>query len=354
MSIDVAGALGMLLGIPWLFLAVFVNELGRVFFGLLSGYRFLFLKQGPFIWWKEDEKTRFKFAFSTEKAMLRHVLLPSKDEKDFRYVLYFYGGTIVNSIAIALALVAIFIVHSRIEDDLLREFVLRFLYMFFLANGVAIYGSLFRTLLGGGQVLSVLRKAEESSEAERGLYLHMLVQAETTQGKRYREYDNEIFRVSTNANLKNYFISRIVELEALRLYDLGKYDECIQEFERLNLEEVDPFDKRIAFETLLYIYIVHRPDFEKVKQLFPFDKMQSTVEHSFAPSAGRIMSAYEFFVNGDERNVKRQGDERSARRKAKRLLKEAKSELEFHYPNKGLRMMENEYIENLEKMYVET
>ena len=76
------------------FLGIILHELGHLFFGLLTGYKFTSLRLGPFVWYKEDGRIRFGASASLVAGQC--LMEPAEDFAKFRFLLYNLGGPLFN------------------------------------------------------------------------------------------------------------------------------------------------------------------------------------------------------------------------------------------------------------------
>ena len=127
-------------------------------------------------------------------------------------------------------------------------------------------------------------EALKSSKAAYGLYAMLYVEDEMMRGKRYKDFDEKLFATKKDDDFENYFIAYLVMLEAYRLKDLKLHNEAFNKLASLNTEKLPPAYKGFALGNLT---------------------------------------------------------------KATKLIKHAKKEIKKH-PSKGVKIIENEIINNLE------
>ena len=316
----------MIFYLAFIILSIVIHELGHLFFGLLTGYRFGSFRLGPFVWFKEDGKIKLT---KSKSVVAGQCLMEPPTGERFPFVLYNLGGGLLNLIT---ALPFLVVLISAIPDDTLRGICIAGI----TANIVMVIVNLVPMSSGvpndGMNVMMALR----SEDAKRGFFLMLFVNSEAAEGKRFKDFDDEIFSIKESANLKNYFVAYIVMLEAARLYDMGEYDESVKQCERLNLKKLPAFYRNSVNAEFLYYYTVHNPDFKKARKFYKKRGMRSFLKLRI-PQVTRLLSAYEYFV-------------RNNKEKGMLLLERAKNEIEA-YPNSGYRTMEREYLQALEEMY---
>lgn len=310
----------LILGIP-------IHELGHMLCGLMTGYKFSSFRLLSYSWSKENGKIVFRR--SKGVAAGQCLMAPETDDDKFRFVLYNLGGGLANLLT-ALIACAVAIIFNN--DEYLLSICIGCAAINIVLSLVNLIPMGFRLPNDGMNIVMALR----SKEAKRGFYLMLFTNNEMARGKRYRDFEPELFSVVETADLTNYCVAYAVMCEAARLYDIGEYDESVKQYDRLNLDKLQPYYRSAIMLDILYYYILHKPDFDKARKIYtdkrikPFLKMRS-------PGTTRVLSAYEYFVNADKK-------------KAKRLLDRAKADT-ANFPNIGIRLMEQEYLAELENNY---
>ena len=307
------------------YLSVPIHEAGHLLCGLLTGYKFSSFRLFSLVWFreKEGEEIRFKISKNSLGIGGQCLMTPVSDEREFKFVLYNLGGGLFNFIFAAPAIVMLILTgHST----LLWAWGSAQIFMGLL-NLVPMSIGLPND---GMNLLQALR----SKDARRGFYLVLRVNSDLMGGKRLRDFDEQIFAVGDDANLNNYFVANIINLEASRLYDMGEYEQMLEQFKRLNLNKLQAFYRNNFKSDIAYYYIVHAPDFGKARQICQGEKMRAYLKLNMPP-AMRVSAAYEYFVNGN-------------REAGRAILAKARKELEA-YPNAGARIMESDYCDMLEQ-----
>lgn len=303
-----------------------LHEFGHLVCGLLSGYKFLSFRIGPFVWTKLDGKINFAFS-RLSFAAGQCLMSPPEKEEDFKFILYNLGGGLFNFFLGAIFLVMFIIssdeqvVYSIAFGGIVSSFSMAFFNLVPIKQG--------GVPNDGYNVYCALK----SKEAKHGFFVMLKTNEETVQGKRYRDYSSQAFEVDDQADLKNIFIVNLLTLQAARLYDLGKYDESIAVYDKVDLNALPLFYRNSIYLDFLYYYIIHNPSSEKARDLHSKKKMASFLKMGI-PTCTRVDAAYEFFINGDKE-------------KGEALLESAKKQLSS-FPNDGVVAMEGEYIADLE------
>ena len=312
------------------FLSLAVHELGHLLFGLMTGYSFSSLSLLSFVWFKEGEK--IKFTTRKSFALGQCLMVPVNDERKFKFVLYNLGGVLINMIS---ATVAVIPMAALGWKNYISYILLLFVLVQFLMGLINIVPMRSGGVPNDGMnVFEALR----SKEAKHGLFLALFLNGERIAGKRMRDYDDEIFAVGESADFGNYLVAYTVMCEAERLYDMGEYDKSLEQYERINAGKLPAFYSASVNFSLIYHYVMHKPDFEKAKKIYA-DKKTGVFLKVFVklniPSVMRVLAAYECFVNEDKE-------------KSMTYLRQAEKAMETQ-ANSGGTVMEKEYILDLKR-----
>ena len=315
MTTDYPILIGSLVFAASIYIGIIVHEFGHLFCGLLSGYTFSSFRVGPFILYRENG--RLIFDISSGAGSGQCLMAPPKDPAEFKFILYNMGGVLFN-------------------------FLFALIMFIFAPGGFFYITALVNFLLGLINIIPIrsfllndgcnLLEAMKSKEAAQGLYLVLYANSETMKGKRYRDFDDDVFITGEEADLGNYFVAYKFIYEAARLEDMGRYDEFVELYTRLDLAPLPALISSLVKADLLYYYSFYNPDYEKARELYKDGKLRSLLRLKF-PGLFRILAAYYFFVDGNKE-------------KAVKLMKKAKKSA-AKFPSKGIRTMETEYIQEL-------
>ena len=304
----------------WLFIGIVLHELGHLIFGFATGYKFLSFRIGPLVWFKED--SQIKFSVSSSIVAGQCLMLPVKDLVHFKYILYNLGGIILNfSICVILAFLLLADINMGVA----------FLYIGILVNFLLGLLSLVPVKNLTNDAVNVL-ETRKSKDAVRGFHLMLHINAELAEGKRYRDFSHDLFKLDSNADLNNFMTAYILLLEASRLEDLGEYEESFKILHKIDMYKLPNIYRYMIKLDIMYHYILYNPDFEKAAKIFENKDIQKILSTKH-PGFMRISAAYEALVN---KNFK----------KGEALLEKAKK-IANKLPNKGQRLMETEYLYTL-------
>lgn len=305
-----------------------VHELGHLVCGLISGYSFVSYRIGPFVWTKRNSKIEFnvsKIYYIAGQCLM----LPPRDEKEFRITLYNIGGGLFN-----LILAAILIALEFVFYDNYNAFMILFAGIF-----VGIYLGLMNLIPRSKSVPNDgynLKKASESEDARHGLYMMLCVNEEITMGKRFRDYSQEDFHVPEGADKTNIFVVYMYLLAFSRLFDMGLYHEAITMLDAIDTDVIPAYYRNSIMIDRLYHSLAIEPDYDKARAICE-DKEIAKIIKSGMPTYLRTLAAYEFFLKDD-------------REKGHTLLEQNKKQTQKN-PSLGYRLMENEYTEHLEEKF---
>ena len=264
--------------------SVILHELGHLIFGRLSGYKFVSFRLLKWQWARDvSGQTKLIKGTGLGGTLGQCLMEPCDDEKDFRFILYNLGGGIVNLItgAIFLALF-IFVDNKFIQASSygisIAAFVLGITNLIPLKKGLVPND--------GANV----KEARKSDDAKHGLYLLLKSNADMSKGKLLSAYDENIFMVSENADINNYFAANNILLHSAQLEEQESYNESYSELQRLNLSALPPYYRYNVILTLMFHELVYFNDIEKARERIEnlakdklFHKLLTMVHPSFIP-----------------------------------------------------------------------
>lgn len=103
--------LGFILVLP---IFVAVHEAGHMVFGLISGYSLLTYKVGPFEWYRNDDKIRFRINSLSSMVLGQCLMIPPKPKKKVKpkFFMYNAGGLIFSYIMDVILVVLFFLIGN--------------------------------------------------------------------------------------------------------------------------------------------------------------------------------------------------------------------------------------------------
>jgi hypothetical protein len=303
-----------------------LHEVGHLLFGLLTGYRFQSYRLLSFVWVKEGEKIVFKRS-KIGLIVGQCLMSPPAKEEDFRFVLYNLGGGLLNLLCFVVAFIPFLLVP---DTDIVFDILLGIWLASLLQALMNLVPLNIQLPNDGYNVRAALR----SPEAKHGLYVMFLVNEQTAAGKRYRDFEQDMFKVSANADLSNFCTAYVLICESARLFDKGHQEESLEVLQRIPADKLPAYYRNSVYLEYLYDALVYHPNLPKAKELFAKKGMDTLLRMQIPPIL-RVQSAYEYFAKAD-------------RAQAAEYLLRAKNSLET-YENKGICRMEADYLAELEQ-----
>jgi|GEM_PF-890369 len=309
----------------WFMLGIVIHELGHLYFGLLTGYKFGFFKLGSLSWFKEDEQLKFKR--SKNFAAGQCLMFPPDNEEDFKFILYNLGGVIFNFLT-GLALLPLWILLPG--DHLL--------------NHIAFTGIAMNVLFGLTNLIPIrsqgndganMVEALKSTDGKRAFYLILYVNALRMQGSRLVEIDEDLIRIYGKLDIGNFLVGNVLMYEVEYLLDMDQAKEALDICQAVETDKYPAIHGYLYDLFQLIIYLTYLPDFEKAKAIYEQKQFQTFLKMKL-PSITLVLVAYEFLVNNN-------------RTKAEKLFTQAKKEA-ANLPNKGERLEMFDDLDELEKM----
>jgi len=309
-------------------MSIFIHELGHLIMGFATGYTFTSFQVGNVLWTRDEDKIKFKIEKNTY-VLGQCLMKPTENEEDFKFFWYNFGGGLFNLIAMTIGF--IIIRRANLTD---------FWYIFFMIGN---------TINGFNMLLNLIPlpflnndgfniySASRSPEAKKGFYQTLILHDALKQGKRYRDFSSEAFKVKEGIRLENFWVATLVLHEFARLEDLGEMDAAMKELNRLDIEKLPNLLKGTAKLELLNHYIMRQPDYEKAKELYRCKSVKQVIKMEL-PGTIRIKALYEYFINHEKNE-------------AKTLLEKAEKQAET-LEAKGWREMELEEVNRLKKVMI--
>ena len=207
------------------FMQIIIHEAGHLVFGLMTGYRFSSFRIGSLMLVKTDGAMRLK-RLSLAGTGGQCLLAPPDMVNDrMPYVLYNFGGAVMNLLSAALFAVLAGVCSSAaavVFSALSCAGVL-----VGLTNGIPL--SLGTVNNDGHNALSL----GKSQAALRAFYVQMKVNELQADGLRLRDMPNELFRMP-DAELENSMVAALAVLHENRLMDEHRFSDATALIDRLS------------------------------------------------------------------------------------------------------------------------
>ncbi|MBQ8404377.1 MAG: M50 family metallopeptidase [Clostridia bacterium] len=209
------------------FVHIIAHEAGHLIFGLLTGYKFCSFRIGSAIIVKEDGKYKLKNYSLAGTGGQCLMAPPEMREGKVPYVLYNFGGVIINLIIGAVCLVLFLALP---EATFLSVALIMSVFIgFFTAatNGIPMQTGLVSN--DGYNALSL----GKDEDALRSFYCQLKVNEYVTKGVRLRDVPEELFVVRDGASLANPLNNTMLVFTCNRLIDEHRFAEARFEIEKL-------------------------------------------------------------------------------------------------------------------------
>ncbi len=205
-----------------IYLQLVLHEAGHLIFGLLSGYRFVSFRVGSFTIYKKAGKIHigsYKLAGTGGQCLMAP---PDLIEGKLPYILFNFGGVIVNIIVSVIALATLFLVEL---NPILKGILVVFVAMGVFAaitNGIPLHVN---GIDNDGYNAMSLGK---NPEALRAFWLQLKVNEMLTEGTRLKDMPEKWFEKPSEERLQNNMIAAIEAMRCNRLLDMYCLDEANQ------------------------------------------------------------------------------------------------------------------------------
>ena len=212
-----------------IFLQIIIHEAGHLMFGLISGYRFSSFRVGSLMLIKKEgtiKLRRLSIAGTGGQCLLNPPEM--KDEK-YPYVLYNFGGSIINLVSSVLFAVV------AIQGSNINIFTYQLVIL-------AVTGTIFAFLNGIPMRLGMVNNdgynafsIGKSRESLRAFWIILKGNELIVSGTRPKDMPDEWFVMPSEESMKNSMTASIGILACNRLMDQMKFEEAKQLMEQLSL-----------------------------------------------------------------------------------------------------------------------
>ena len=332
---------GIIVGIISLPFIFVVRELGHLLCGRLSGYQFVSLRLLFFQWTKgEDGQIKFSRVNSLFELLVgslfgidgKCLMIPTGEEKDFRYQLYNLGGGLANVILGLILMVPIFFSGHTFSRWL------------FIAGIVSIFIAAINLIpiaFGGSpnDGRNVL-EARKSEDAKHAFYCVIQANGMMALGKRLSDFDEDFFNMSESADVNNFLVTQFILFHAAHLEEKGNYKESYQKLLLLEKAELPSSYKAEVLLALLFNELVYQGNdesLERAKERWSLHKNDKKILEIVEEKTPALMIPYAAKIAFIDSDFK----------KARALLSEAKKLIPLLY-NFGMEQLANQMIEQLE------
>ena len=329
---------GILVGAISLPFIIVIHELGHLFSGKLSGYQFISLRLLLFQWTKnKDGKIKFSKVSSLFGIGGQCLMIPTGEEKDFRYLLYNLGGGLAN-IIVGLALVIPIFLSGH-----------PFMRWLFIAGIVSIFIAAINLIpiaFGGfpNDAKNIL-EAKKSDDAKLGFYRVLQAHGEMALGKYLSDFDEDFFKINEDADVNNFLVAQFVLFHAAYLEEKGNYKESYQKLLLLEKAELPSIYKAQVLLALLFDELVYQggaENLERAKERWALHKDDKRILEIVEEKNPALMIPYAAKIAFIDSDLKA----------ARKLLSEAKKLIPT-LQNFGMEHIANQMVERLESRLAE-
>ena len=285
-----------------LYVAVYVqilfHELGHLFWGKISGYRFIFFRFASFTVAKEGGHLRIRRLNVPGTSGQCLMCPPDRASEKTPFVAYFLGGCFCNLLVGGICLAAYgFLPHHG--GPLLSTLFLCIAIagvLFALLNGIPLY-------IGGvaNDGMNVHRMLH-SADVRQAVFHQTRLAVLLSEGQPLTDFPDSLFQLpSQEPDFSDQNIATLKMMEySIRLYQ-GKYAKAVAILVDLYRaqESLPMFIRQELSGELLFYYAYIRRDRQRARQLFTSD-LEEYLENQPTLEKKRILASYLLFVEKDK------------------------------------------------------
>lgn len=302
---------------------IIIHEAGHLLFGLMTGYSFVSFRIGSFTMIEEKGNIRCK-KFNIPGTAGQCLMMPPeiKDGK-YPFIMYNYGGGIMNLIVAILGILIATLVNER------SIFISAMLILISAGGIFAALTNLIPLKVGGisndgYNVISMLK----DKSARRGFYIQLKVNGLQSSGMRIKDMPLEELKIDEEVDLINPLNTSIKLLEYnwyLDNMDFQRAKQCIEEFKPYMDKMLQLYKNEINCERL-FLELIGECDEKFIDDIYDKNLKKYIKAAKYMIGKKRLIMAYEIFYNKD-------------REKAMSYYEDTKK-LAMKYPIKGEADME--------------
>lgn len=246
------------IGIP---LQVIIHELGHLFFGLLTGYKFASFRVGDLTLVKQEDGFAIK-RFTFPGAPGQCLLFPP-DLKDGKipYLLYNLGGVLFNFLSALVAILIIVFVRPGFYAQLFLGSQFAFALFFGILNTLPL-----KALGNDGYVIRVCRR---DPAALRALWAQLKIGNLQILGHRSKDIPVDLFQLEPNTSLDNMVTAAIPTAACDRLMDSHEFEAAEKAMVTLLESEASlhPLHQNSLKSDLMFCRLIRKSDPREVTEL---------------------------------------------------------------------------------------
>lgn len=264
-----------------------VHEAGHLLFGLMTGYEFTSFRIGSFMWVREDGKVRLKRLAVVGTGGQCLMTPPAIKDGKMPFMLYNFGGVLLNIILGALFLVGYFFCPAQ-------SFFAPLLIVFSIGGFVVAATNGIPMRMGpvdnDGYNARAIRKSPAAVEA---FWIQLTANGELAKGVSLREMPDEWFTMPTDEEMKNSIVATRGVLACNRSMEEKRFDEADAMIAHLLAIESGTIDLYRDLLTCdrLYIELIGENRAESIERLLTDDLQKFMKTMCQFPSVLRVKYA---------------------------------------------------------------
>ena len=202
--------------------SIILHEGGHLVFGLLTGYRFSSFRIGSLMLVKANGRLKLKRHSLAGTAGQCLLIPPEIKDGKMPHVLYNLGGVIFNLIFTVLFVLLALFTTDKIYLCALFAVLAVINFALFISNAIPLKtGSVDND---GKNAISL----GKNPTAMRAMWIQLMINAETANGKRLSEMPCEWFVLPEEKDLSNALVASIISFHENRLIDMLQLDEALE------------------------------------------------------------------------------------------------------------------------------
>ena len=285
-----------------IFIQLMVHEAGHLFFGKISGYKFISFRIGKLMLLSDGNGLKFK-KHTVVGAMGQCLMMPPEsDEYNYPYILYNLGGSLAN---IILALFSLFLYMILPETKHLSSILINLFIVgtiFALMNGIPL--NIGGIANDGYNVICLIK----DKEARRACWLQLYINGLLTRGIRLRDMSQDWFELPENADMNNPLICAMGVLKNNYLCDKKQFDDAkkIAQFMLQNAPGMLEVHKNELLCDLMFYEIIGPCRKEEIDKIYTKQLKKYIKATSCYLARRRLLYAYELLVKKDIEQAQKQ------------------------------------------------
>lgn len=228
---------------------IFIYEIGRLIFGLMTGYKFLSFRISNIVIIRNFGRLIIKKNKSVRTSGNCVMLPPIKNNGKIPYYFYNKGGAILNF----LLLPWYALLCSKINSDLLKMIVVLLMIMSITSIVISVFGGSTNNeyITDKSYNVTLFKRKRKALQA---FYIEMKIYEKILKGVRLQNLSDKYFEILNEYSVDNCFMEAVEAIYYKKLIDMHEFDRA-----KIRIEKILETDKKISdtYKCLLtcdYIY----------------------------------------------------------------------------------------------------